>query len=146
MVCGGLAHSAWVTDPHQRDSITQQSRGNWSEPVWAKAAELVRQTIPRDAPYLDCSGHAVNSALLPEHLFSRGPIMNPSAEFCIQWVTDRHLTGARTRWLSVNTTKPLLAPQTREKVRVDKLVAAEAGWTYVTSHEAFQLWTWRPPE
>lgn len=145
-VCAALGHQAWVSDPHQRASETQKKRGDWSEPEWADSARLVQQTVPQDALYLDCSGHAVNSALLPHHLFSRGPIMNPSAEFCTQWVTDRTLSGTRPRWLSVNTETPLLAPQTREKVRVDRLVAAEPGWSYVASQEAFQLWVWNPPE
>ena len=146
LVCGLLVRGAWIADPHLRDSETERKRGDWSASTWADDAAMVRRTVPESDLYLDCSGHAVNTALLPAHLYSRRPILNPAADFCRQWVTDVRLSGDRPRWLSVSTTTALKDPQTRERVRVDRLVAQQPGWSYVASNEDFQLWTYRRPE
>lgn len=145
-VCGLLAAQSWQLDPYERDSTTQRTRGAWSSEEWALDARVVRETVPDEDLYLDCSGHAVNSALLPQHLYLRLPVMNPSADLCIQWVTDRNLTGGRTRWLSVSPSQTLRAPQTREKIRIDTLVASTEGWSYVSSKLHFQLWVYRQPD
>ncbi|HCH64434.1 MAG: hypothetical protein CL927_06960 [Deltaproteobacteria bacterium] len=146
VVCLVLSGAAWLLDPYERDSITQRTRGDWSSAEWARDAQIVRDTIPDGEQYLDCSGHAVNSALLPEHLYLRRPVMNPSADLCLQWVTDRNLSGSRPRWLSVSPSQTLRAPQTREKVRIDELVAKTDGWSYVSSKLNFQLWVYQRPE
>lgn len=145
-VCGLLAGYSWQLDPYERDSNTQRTRGDWSSDEWALDARMVRDTVPEDDLYLDCSGHAVNSALLPEHLLHRLPVMNPSADLCIQWVTDRNLSGSRPRWLSVSPSQTLRAPQTREPIRIDTLVASTEGWSYVSSKLYFQLWVYRRPD
>ena len=72
--------------------------------------------------------------------------MNPSADLCIQWVTDRNLSGSRPRWLSVSPSQTLRAPQTQEPIRIDTLVESTEGWSYVSSKLYFQLWVYRRPD
>lgn len=138
----GVAVWAWTADVHGRDQGSVRRWGDWSEAQWALDAALVREHVPVAEAFLDCADHAVNTALLPDHVFSLSPFLAPDAGFCRQWVTEGTMFGPGRRWVSAEPRGKLFDQGRREEVRVDLLVRQTAGWRLVDRREGFELWAW----
>ena len=139
LVLGWVFVQLWRFDPHDRWSQWSKKLGEWSSDAFFDDAEAVRRLVPPTDPFLDCAGHGINSALLPDHVQGHFAILSPNGPWCKQWIEGPTRSDER-RWIGVDTQLALRDHESDTPLRVDELMRDADGWVLGHSGERFELW------
>lgn len=140
---------AWVGDPANRHKPSpEQLDPQYGR--WTRAAEGVTSRLTPEEPYLDCSLHYVDLAMLPERRHSL-PLMNTGAPSmtddhalaCLAWIEAGVGAISVDRSLTVEYAPVRGGPKRR--VELGASLEAHGGWTKVWGFGDFQLWRGATP-
>ncbi|MCK6522229.1 hypothetical protein L6R49_12405 [Myxococcota bacterium] len=135
---------AWISDPASRHKPSpEQLDPQYGR--WTRAAAGVTARLEPDEPYLDCSLHYVDLAMLPERrhelpwMNTGTPSMNDDhTKACLAWIQAGVGAVSVDRSLTVEYAPVRGGPKRR--VDLGAILEAHGSWSQVWSFGDFELW------